>query len=60
LPVQVQKAYNCDLAALNAQIKSTIKDLNNFRPIMDRLGTASDVGGMLIEFGTAIGGVNHG
>jgi len=34
-----------------------IKDLNDFKPIIDRLGTASDVGRMLIDFRMAIGGV---
>ena len=53
------QAYECDLRILNAQIKSTIEDLNNFKPFMDCLGTANNVGGMFIEFGKAIGGVNH-
>jgi len=52
-------AYECDLSALNRQIKSTIEYLNSFRPIIYRLGSANDVGAMFIEFGMAIGGVNH-
>ena len=51
------QSYNCDLAVLNTQIKSMIKDLNDFKPIIDCLGTASDVGRMLIDFRMAIGGV---
>ena len=38
---------------------STIENLNNFRPILSCLGSASDGVGIFIELGKAIGGVNH-
>ena len=53
------QAYELDLSALDGQIKSTIEYLDNFKPIMYRLGSANDVGAMFIEFGVAVGGVNH-
>jgi len=53
------QTYECDLSALDEQIKSTIEYLNNFRPVMYRLGSANDVGAIFIEFGVAVGGVNH-
>jgi len=31
-----------------------MEDLNNFRPVMARLGSASNMGGVFIEFGKAI------
>jgi len=33
--------------------------MSSFRPIMYHLSSANDVGAMFIEFGMAIGGVNH-
>jgi len=47
------------MSALDGQIKRTMESLKNFRPILHRLGSANDVAGMFIDFGTAISGVNH-
>jgi len=44
------------LSALDAQIKSTIEQLNNFKPILTRLHTTTDLGAFP-EFGKAISGV---
>ena len=59
--LQVQ-ADECDLSVLDARIKSTIEDLTNVRPIIDRIGSVSSVGRTFIEFGKDISGLNsmHG
>ena len=44
------------MSALDAQIKSTIEHLNNFKPILTRLRTTTRLGAFP-EFGKAIGGV---
>jgi len=44
---------------LDIQFKSTIKDLNKFKPILDRLGSASDGVEMVIGIGKTISEVNH-
>jgi len=44
---------------MDGPIKRTIEDLNNFRPILHRLGSANNVAGMFIDFGMAISGVSH-
>ena len=52
-------AYCSDLRALDAQIKSTVKNLQSFKPLLSRLGPADAGAGMLLEFGKIISGVRN-
>ena len=51
------QGYNSDLRALDAQIKSTAKSLESFKPLLSCLGRADAGAGMLIEFYKVITGV---
>ena len=59
-PTQIQsKAHDCDLSALDAQVKSTMDELEKFKPVLECLGLASDGVEMSIEIGKTINTVNH-
>jgi len=45
------------LRALDAQIKSTVKSLQSFKPLLSHLGPADTGAGMLLEFGKVVSGV---
>ena len=58
-PVHVQsKAHDCDLSALNVQVKSTMDKLDEFKSVLGRLGSASDGVEMSIEIAKTISTVN--
>ena len=60
IPYQVQsKAHDCNLSALDAQVKSTIDKLDDFKSILGRLGSASDGVEMNIEIVKTISTVYH-
>jgi len=60
IPYQVQsKAHDCDLKVLHAQVKSTMDELDGFKSVLGRLGSASDGVEMGIEIGKTISMVNH-
>jgi len=44
---------------LDAQIKATMKRLNNFRPTLDHLSSARDVVEMIVELGKSLSGIKH-
>jgi len=47
------------LKALHAQVKSTMDNLDKFKPVLDRLGSASDGVEISIKIGNIISAVNH-
>jgi len=59
-PTQVQsKAYECNLSAQNARVKDAMDKLDEFKPVLGRLGSASDGLEMSVEIGKTISVVNH-
>ena len=51
------QTYDSDLRALDAQIKSTEKNLESFKPLLSHLGRADAGAEMLFELGKVISGV---
>jgi len=47
------------LSVLGAQIKATIKSLNNFRPTLDYFGFARDIVEMIVELGKPLSRVKY-
>jgi len=52
-------AFDSTLTALDIQFKSTIENLVKFKPILGRLGSASDGVEMGIEIGKTVSEVKH-
>jgi len=60
IPYQVQsKAHDCNLSALDAQVKITMDRLEDFKSVLSHLGSASDDVEMSIEIAKTISTVNH-
>ena len=51
------QAHDSDLRALDAQIKSTAKSLESFKPLLSYLGRADAGAGVLLELGKVVSGV---
>ena len=51
------QAYDSDLRALDAQIKSTAESLRSFKPLLSYLGRADAGAGTLLELGKVVSGV---
>jgi len=60
IPYQVQsKAHDCNLSALDAQVKITMDRLEDFKSVLSHLGSASDDVEMSIEIAKTISTVYH-